>query len=106
MTNDEINHIFDMDGVCNICNGMTGNMGDNRSDELMVIEDNIRNTYGSVVWSHKIQEKQSDISIQKYKLLETMRVIASSLTSVGIISLLFSNDLWIKIVSAILSLFL
>lgn len=89
--------------MCNICNGMTGNMGDNRSDELMVIEDNIRNTYGSVVWSHKIQEKQADISIKKYKILETMRVIASSLTSVGIISLLFSNDLWIKIVSALLS---
>lgn len=56
--------------MCNICNGMTGNMGDNRSDELMVIEDNIRNTYGSVVWSHKIQEKQSDISIKNISFLK------------------------------------
>ena len=72
-------------------------------DNYKIIEDNLRNTYGSVVWSHKIQEKQADISVKKYKVLEIVRIIASSLTSVGIISLLFSNELWIKIVSALLS---
>ena len=75
----------------------------NMPDNYKIIEDNLRNTYGSVVWSHKIQEKQADISVKKYKVLEIVRIIASSLTSVGIISLLFSNELWIKIVSALLS---
>jgi len=33
----------------------------NMPDNYKIIEDNLRNTYGSVVWSHKIQEKQADI---------------------------------------------
>ena len=69
-----------------------------------VLESSIRDTFGSVVWSHKIQEKQADICSQHYKRLETMKIIAASITTVGIISLIFQNELWIKIAAAIVSL--
>lgn len=29
-------------------------------DEYKILEDSVRNTFGSVVWSHKIHEKQAD----------------------------------------------
>lgn len=75
------------------------------NDELSyILEDNIRDTFMSVVWSHKIQEKQSDIFSEQYKLLEILRVVCSSLTSVGIFTLIFHDQFWIKISSTLLSL--
>lgn len=72
-------------------------------NEYLVLEDSVRNSFGSVVWSHKIQEKQADIYSLKYKYMETINIIAASLTSVGIVSLLFTDELWLKILSSLLS---
>ncbi len=55
------------------------------------------------MWSHKIQEKQCDIYTKQYRFLETLNIIAASTTSVGILSLIFTTQFWIKIISAILS---
>ena len=63
----------------------------------------IRKTYASVVWSHKIQEKQAEIYEAKYAWLEKLNIAAASLTSAGIIALIFTDQLWIKIGSALLS---
>ncbi|CZE50279.1 SLATT domain-containing protein [Campylobacter geochelonis] len=72
-------------------------------DEYKILEDSVRNTFGSVVWSHKIQEKQADLYFSQYKFMETAKIVAASLTSVGIVSLLFTDQMWIKILSAIIS---
>ena len=55
-------------------------------DEYSILEDSVRNTFGSVVWSHKIQEKQADIYFSQYKCMETIKIATASLTSVGIVS--------------------
>ena len=73
------------------------------NDEFLILEDSVRNTFGSVVWSHKIQEKQADIYLTKYKFMETMNIVAESITTVGIVSLIFTNQLWIKILSSLIS---
>ena len=67
------------------------------------METSVRRSYASVVWSHKIQEKQCDIYTKQYRFLETLNIISASITSVGIVSLIFTNQFWIKIISAILS---
>lgn len=72
-------------------------------DEYLILEDSVRNSYGSVVWSHKIQEKQADIYLSRYKCMEIINIIAASLTSVGIVSLLFTDGFWLKIISSLLS---
>lgn len=72
-------------------------------DEYKILESEGRNKYVSVVWSHKIQEKQADIYSKRYEYLETAKIISASLTSVGIISLLFTEQLWVKILSALIS---
>ena len=72
-------------------------------EEYILLEDSVRNTFGSVVWSHKIQEKQADIYSSQYKYMETAKIATASLTSVGIVSLLFTDQLWIKILSAVIS---
>lgn len=68
-----------------------------------MLEDVVRDSYASVVWSHKIQEKQADIYAEKFNKMETVNIGAASLTSVGIVALIFMNPLWLKLVSALIS---
>ena len=72
--------------------------------EMKILENTVRTSFAGVVWSHKIQEKQADIYTERYKYLEFIRIIVSSITSCGVISLLFLDELWIKLISTFLSL--
>lgn len=72
-------------------------------DDYKTLEDTVRDSYASVVWSHKIQEKQADIYAEKFKKMETVNIGAASLTSVGIVALIFTDPLWLKLVSALIS---
>lgn len=72
-------------------------------DNYGVLENVVRDSYAGVVWSHKIQEKQSDIYAEKFKKMETINIGAASLTSVGIIAMIFTDPLWLKLISALIS---
>lgn len=72
-------------------------------DNYDVMENVVRDSYSGVVWSHKIQEKQSDIYAKKFKTMEIINIGAASLTSVGIIAMVFTDLLWLKLVSALVS---
>lgn len=72
-------------------------------EQYSVLEDAARDMFARAVWSHKIQEKQADIYLMQYKQMETMNIACASLTSVGILSTIFADQLWIKIASAVLS---
>lgn len=67
------------------------------------LESTVRQTYASVVWSHKIQEKQADIYMTRFSYMEIAKIILASITSVGIISVLFIDDIWIKAVTTLVS---
>ncbi len=73
------------------------------SNHYNILEDAVRDMLVRAVWTHKIQEKQADIYQKQYKMMETSSILCASLTSVGILSTIFTDQLWIKIVSAILS---
>lgn len=72
-------------------------------ENYKMLEDVVRDSYASVVWSHKIQEKQADIYAEKFKKMETVNIGAASLTSVGIVALIFTDPLWLKLASALIS---
>ncbi len=73
------------------------------NNNYKLLHSEVKEKYVSVVWSHKIQEKQSDIYIVCYKIIETINILAASLTTVGVVSIIFRDELWIKIISAVLS---
>ena len=73
------------------------------ADQYNILEDAVRDMYARTVWSHKIQEKQADIYKTRYSWMETASILCASLTAVGILSTIFTGQLWIKIASAILS---
>lgn len=70
-----------------------------------VVCDMIRQQFASVVWTHKIQEKQSDIYAERYSRLELANIITAALTSCGIVGLIFQNEdsLCLKIATAFFS---
>lgn len=78
---------------------MEGKMKDN----YQMLESVVRDSYASIVWSHKIQEKQSDIYSDMYKRLETAKILLSAITSGGIIALIFTNTFWLKLITATIS---
>lgn len=72
--------------------------------EYQVLCDLIRQQFASVVWTHKIQEKQADIYAKRYSWLEIINIIMAASTSCGIIALIFKDDsLILKITTAIIS---
>lgn len=63
----------------------------------------LRHAYSNVVWSHKIQEKQSDIYRARYVFWETINTIVTALTAAGIVGIIFTDYFWIQILSSVLS---
>lgn len=55
------------------------------------------------MWTHKIQEKQADIYLKEYKFLEFIRILLSALTSSGIFAVVFVDNFWLKLITAIVS---
>lgn len=73
------------------------------NNKYQLLLDEVRQNYASVVWTHKIQEKQADIYHEKYAKLETTNILAASATSCGIVSTIFCDNIWAKIITALLS---
>ncbi len=72
-------------------------------EKLEIQESQIRQLFGSVVWTHKIQEKEADRLRAKYKFIDTIKIILSALTSSGIFSTIFIDEFCLKIVTAVMS---
>ena len=67
------------------------------------LEDLVRTRYANVAWTHKIHEKQAEIHDHWYSTLAIINIVAASITSAGIVSLIFADQTWLKIVSAAVS---
>jgi len=73
------------------------------ADQYQVLLDEVRQNFASVVWTHKIQEKQADIYAGRYTNLETANIIIASVISCGLITIFFVDWFAVKICSAILA---
>lgn len=71
--------------------------------EYKNLEDLIRHFHTNVAWTHKIQEKQAEIYGKRHAIISTVNIFAASITSAGIFSTIFAGQMWITIVSAIMS---
>ena len=68
-----------------------------------IMLEEIRQIFASVVWTHKIQEKQADIYAKRYRILETINILMAAATSCGIITTIFVDNIVAKIIAAALS---
>lgn len=67
------------------------------------MESQLRQVFASVVWSHKIQEKQADIYLSRYNFLEFLRILLAALTSSGIFAVVFMDNFYLKLVTVIIA---
>lgn len=68
-----------------------------------LLEAQIRECYGRVVWSHKTQEKCADIITKRNNQLKIAQIVLSALTTTGLVTIIFGDIIWVKIISAIIS---
>lgn len=68
-----------------------------------MLESQLRQIFASVVWTHKIQEKQADRYLKTHNILENWRMVLSAVTTSGIVAVIFIDGLWLKIITAIIS---
>lgn len=72
-------------------------------EKYQILLDTVRQQYASVVWTHKIQEKQADLYAEKYRKFETANIFFASLTACGIVGVIFQDGFFLKIITAALS---
>ena len=73
------------------------------NDDIKILESQIRECFGRVVWTHKTQEKCSDIYSQQLKNLKLFEVILSALTTTSLLTSVFGEQKLGTILGTILS---
>ena len=68
-----------------------------------ILLDEVRQSFASVVWTHKIQEKQADIYASEYKYCKIISIFTNAITSCGIITLFFCDSDIAKFFTALIS---
>ncbi len=68
-----------------------------------LLESQMRECYGRVVYSHKTHEKCADILFARNNRFKTWQIVLSVLTTTGVVAAIFGDAVWVKIVSAIVS---
>lgn len=73
-------------------------------DPAGTLEGQIRECFARVVYSHKTHEKQGDIcatTLTRYKLAQ---IALAAVTTSGTLAILFTDQFWLKLVTALVSL--
>lgn len=68
-----------------------------------ILESQIRELYGRVLWTHKTQEKCADIILKRHGRMKILQIALSAMTTTGILVAIFGDNKLIGILSAILS---
>lgn len=63
----------------------------------------VRQNFASVVWTHKIQEKQADIYASTYKCLKTASILIDGITVCGTVTVFLCDEYLTKLLTALFS---
>jgi len=69
----------------------------NQHSENELLEAQIRECYGRVVWTHKTQEKCADILAKKNSRIKLAQIVLSVLTTTGIFIAVLGDKNWVDI---------
>jgi len=73
------------------------------NSQIRILEAQLRECFGRVVWTHKTQEKCADIIWRKHMRIKITQIVLSAFTTTGILVAIFGDKHWIGIISAVLS---
>ena len=72
-------------------------------NELEILESQLRENYGKIVYSHKTQEKCADLLTKRNNRMKNTQIILSALITTGLLVRVFNGQDWALIVSTILA---
>lgn len=78
---------------------------DSQTNTFEILEAQLRENYGKIVYSHKTQEKCADILTNRNNCIRNVQVLLSALITTGLLVRIFQNQEWALILSTILSAF-
>lgn len=87
-------------------NGLPNKNGEKYMDtdsQIKIVEAQIRECFGRVVWSHKTQEKCADIISNRHNWVKIIQIILSALTTTGVLVAVFGENQTIGIITASIS---
>ena len=71
--------------------------------QVNILEAQIRECFGRVVWSHKTQEKCAEIILLKNNVIKLFQIGLSAFTTTGILIVVFGENQTIGIITALIS---
>lgn len=74
-----------------------------QNSQVKIVEAQIRECFGRVVWSHKTHEKCADIILQRHNIIKYIQIGLSALTTTGVLIAVFGEHKIIGIITAALS---
>lgn len=77
-----------------------------QDSQIRIIENQIRDCYGRVVWAHKAQEKCADILNSKNDSIKLWQMILSALTTSGVFGSIVTDEKLIGFATVIVSVIL
>lgn len=72
-------------------------------DYDLTLEDQIRDCYGRVVYTHKTHERMADRCSNTLRFFKTAQIIISALTTAGAVSVVVWQESWIEVATAAVS---
>lgn len=82
---------------------MEQNPQNDKKIQIDILESQIREIFGRVVYSHKSQEKCADIVLELHKCLKLTLIVISALVTTSFLVKIFGDNQWSLIVGVILS---
>jgi hypothetical protein len=76
---------------------------DSPHNVLEILESQLRENYGKVVYSHKTQEKCADILTIRNDRIKNFQIILSALITTGLLVRVFNGQDWALLISTVLS---
>ncbi|MCZ2565914.1 SLATT domain-containing protein [Bacteroides fragilis] len=74
-----------------------------QDSQINILEGQIRECFGRVVWSHKTQEKCADIVSDRNNCIKTVQIILSALITTGILVTIAGDCKVVSVITAIIS---
>lgn len=71
--------------------------------QFEVLESQIRECFGRLVWTHTTHQKCIDILEKKEKKIKVVQIILNTISAMGLITYIFNNQNWIPPISAVLT---
>lgn len=72
-------------------------------DYDLTLEDQVRECYGRVVYTHKTHEQMADLCTAKLGRFKVAQITLNALTSAGLVGIIVTNETWVELATALVS---